>query len=93
VGRRLLLGVASAAILVLPLAACSSSSSSSSATTAPATTAGAATTNHTFTADDGSFNIELDPNGGGTQTFATAGTFTYHCEIHPSMKGTVVVQG
>ena len=25
-------------------------------------------------------------------TFATAGTYTYHCGIHPSMKGTVTVQ-
>ena len=48
---------------------------------------------HTFTADDGSFDLELDPNGGGTHTFATAGSFAYHCSIHPSMKGTVVVEG
>ena len=48
---------------------------------------------HTFTADDGSFDLELDPNGGGTHTFATAGSFPYHCSIHPSMKGTVVVEG
>ena len=26
-----------------------------------------------------------------SRTFATAGTFTYHCTIHPSMTGTVVV--
>jgi plastocyanin len=26
------------------------------------------------------------------RTFATAGTFTYTCHIHPSMHGTVVVQ-
>jgi len=49
---------------------------------------------HTFTADDGSFDLELDPNGGGgTHTFATAGSFPYHCTIHPSMKGTVTVEG
>ena len=48
---------------------------------------------HTFTADDGSFDLELDPNGGGTHTFATAGSFPYHCTIHTSMKGTVVVEG
>jgi plastocyanin len=28
----------------------------------------------------------------GSITFATAGTFTYQCAIHPSMRGTVVVQ-
>lgn len=26
-------------------------------------------------------------------TFSTAGTFTYHCAIHPFMTGTVIVQG
>lgn len=26
-----------------------------------------------------------------THTFAIAGTYTYHCGIHPSMKGSVVV--
>jgi len=25
-------------------------------------------------------------------TFTTAGTFTYHCKVHPSMHGTIVVQ-
>jgi amicyanin len=25
-------------------------------------------------------------------TFQTAGTWTYHCSIHPTMKGTVIVQ-
>ena len=26
-------------------------------------------------------------------TFSKAGTWTYHCSIHPPMKGTVVVEG
>jgi plastocyanin len=33
--------------------------------------------------------------GGGTFsfTFTKAGTFTYHCNFHPSMHGTIVVTG
>jgi plastocyanin len=31
-------------------------------------------------------------NASVTRTFATAGTFTYDCHIHPGMTGTVVVQ-
>ena len=48
---------------------------------------------HTATADDGSFDSK-SLSGGTTfsQTFTTAGTFAYHCTIHPRMKGTVVVQ-
>ncbi len=50
-------------------------------------------TGHTVTADDGSFTS--DRLGSGTtfsQTFAKAGTFAYHCSIHPGMKATVTVQ-
>lgn len=48
---------------------------------------------HTVTADDGSFDSGRLSNGASfTQAFATAGTFTYHCAIHSSMKATVVVQ-
>jgi len=62
---------------------------------------------HTVTADDGSFDSNagcsptvgpLPPSGdcmtqGETYsaTFATAGTFSYHCKIHPGMTGTVNV--
>jgi plastocyanin len=49
--------------------------------------------NHTVTADDGSFQSESLGSGATfSQTFATAGTFAYHCAIHSSMKGTVVVK-
>lgn len=49
---------------------------------------------HTVTADDGSFDQPLNASGGtATITFTKPGTFTYHCTIHPSMHGTVVVEG
>ncbi|HSX48724.1 MAG TPA: cupredoxin family copper-binding protein [Candidatus Saccharimonadales bacterium] len=48
---------------------------------------------HTVTADDGSFDSgTIQPGATGTVTLSKAGTFAYHCSIHPSMKGTVVVQ-
>jgi plastocyanin len=47
---------------------------------------------HTVTADGGSFKSDkLGTGATFSQTFATAGTFAYHCSIHPSMKGTVTV--
>lgn len=49
---------------------------------------------HTVTADDGSFDSEtLQPGQSFSFTFANAGTFSYHCEIHPSMTGSVTVGG
>jgi hypothetical protein len=54
------------------------------------TNTGAAT--HTVTADDGSFDSgNLAPGATFSQTFDTAGTFAYHCNIHPNMTGTIVV--
>jgi len=49
--------------------------------------------NHTVTADNGSFDTGVINKAGGTAslTFNTAGTFTYHCKIHSTMHGTVVV--
>jgi plastocyanin len=46
------------------------------------------------TADDGAFN-GATAAGGGTfsHLFTTTGTFAYHCAIHPSMTGTVIVSG
>ena len=47
---------------------------------------------HTVTADDGAFDSgQLKPGATFSQTFTTPGTYTYHCEIHPQMTGTVVV--
>ena len=47
---------------------------------------------HTVTADDGSFDSEtLNPGDSFMVTFSGSGTLTYHCEIHPSMTGSVTV--
>jgi plastocyanin len=47
---------------------------------------------HTATADDGSFDTgTIDKGKLGSATFKEPGTFTYHCEIHPTMHGTVEV--
>jgi plastocyanin len=47
---------------------------------------------HTVTADDGAFDSgELAPGASFSQTFDAAGTFAYHCNIHPQMTGTVNV--
>jgi plastocyanin len=47
---------------------------------------------HTVTSDDGQFDSEvLNPGDSFMFTFPEAGTFTYHCEIHPSMTGSVTV--
>jgi plastocyanin len=35
----------------------------------------------------------LDPGGVYSYTFDADGVFTYHCEIHPEMRGTVFVSG
>ncbi|HEU5002140.1 MAG TPA: plastocyanin/azurin family copper-binding protein [Actinomycetota bacterium] len=52
---------------------------------------------HTVTADDNSFSSGGVADGFAngqtyTHTFATAGSYPYHCAIHPQMHGTVVVQ-
>lgn len=49
-------------------------------------------TPHTATADDGSFDTGTLEHGKlKSETFKQPGTFTYHCEIHPGMHGTVEV--
>jgi plastocyanin len=49
---------------------------------------------HTVTADDGSFDSErLNPGDSYTVAFGGQGTVTYHCEIHPEMRGSVTVGG
>jgi len=47
---------------------------------------------HTATADDGSFDTGIIEKGKlGSATFKEPGTFTYFCEVHPTMHGTVEV--
>ena len=47
---------------------------------------------HTVSADDGSFDSgTLSPGSTFSQTFNTAGTFAYHCNIHPNMTATIIV--
>lgn len=47
---------------------------------------------HTITHDDGEFQTGAIPPGESLGLpFPEPGTYTYHCEIHPAMTGTVVV--
>ena len=46
---------------------------------------------HTATADDGSFDTGAIEEGKLVRAFKEPGTFTYFCEIHPRMHGTVEV--
>lgn len=51
------------------------------------------TTSHDTTADGGMWNSGvIAPGASFSTTLQTAGTFTYHCTIHPGMVGTVTVQ-
>jgi plastocyanin len=48
---------------------------------------------HTSTADGGEWASPfMVPGDAFTQTFATPGEFTYHCEPHPFMTGRVIVE-
>ena len=47
---------------------------------------------HTFTIDGTDVDIALDANGSGTaEAELAAGTYQWHCKIHPSMTGTLTV--
>lgn len=47
---------------------------------------------HTATADDGAFDTDtIAGNSSKAVTLTTAGTFAYHCRIHPAMTATLVV--
>ena len=47
---------------------------------------------HTSTSDTGKWDSGfLGPGARFGRVFRRAGTFTYHCTVHPSMQGTVIV--
>jgi plastocyanin len=48
---------------------------------------------HTVTPDNGEFqgSGRIPAQGKFSHTFSAAGSVAYHCEIHPAMKGTVIV--
>lgn len=49
-------------------------------------------TPHTATADGGAWDSgQLAPEDTYTATFAAAGTFAYHCDLHPGMTAQVIV--
>ncbi len=50
------------------------------------------TASHTVVADDNSWQSPSISKGSTfSHTFTTAGTFAYHCSIHPKMKASVIV--
>ena len=46
---------------------------------------------HTVTADGGTFDHPMPSGATFSFAFTKAGSFAYHCTIHPSMHGTIVV--
>ena len=47
---------------------------------------------HTVTADLGAFNSgSMAESNTFTFTFTTPGTYDYHCSIHPTMVGQIIV--
>jgi plastocyanin len=50
-------------------------------------------TTHDMVSDTGLWDSgRIAPGAGFNFTFATKGSYPYHCSIHPSMTGTIVVQ-
>lgn len=48
---------------------------------------------HTVTADDGGFDVTVDPGKDATfKAPSKAGTYKFHCNIHTQMHGTLTVQ-
>jgi plastocyanin len=50
-------------------------------------------TTHTSTSDGGTWDSgSIAPGRAFSQRFSAAGTFPYHCTLHPGMVGTIRVQ-
>jgi plastocyanin len=50
-------------------------------------------TTHDAKADNGGFATPfVSPGGSASVKLSSAGTFVYHCTIHPGMVGTIIVQ-
>ncbi len=48
---------------------------------------------HTVTSSENVFtSLGLDTDETFSHTFATPGTYTYYCKLHPHMTGTIIVQ-
>jgi len=48
---------------------------------------------HTVTSDASGFDSgDIAPGGKYSKVFSVAGTYAYHCTIHPGMKGTITVK-
>lgn len=48
---------------------------------------------HTFTDEDGSFDVSISPGETSSHTFEEPGEYSYFCTIHPAMTGTITVEG
>jgi plastocyanin len=46
---------------------------------------------HTVTQDSAGFDVAVPANGTATFTAPAAGTYAFHCKIHPTMHGTLTV--
>ena len=47
---------------------------------------------HTTVSDTGLWSSDIAPGADFTRTFPAAGTFNFHCTLHPGMTGTITVQ-
>ena len=46
---------------------------------------------HDIESDTPLFDFDLSPGATNSHTFTAAGTYPYHCSIHPNMVGTITI--